>query len=62
MLNRYLAQQAAVIASLVSPKLRRNKQNIDTVDGNDISNAEDIVELLSSLKTATRVIKNQQFH
>ncbi|XP_065140690.1 E3 SUMO-protein ligase ZBED1-like [Paramisgurnus dabryanus] len=55
MIERYLEQQAAVTAALLSNDVRRNVRDIDTLDGSDIRDAEDIVNLLKPLKTATTV-------
>lgn len=59
MLDRYLEQNAAVTAALICPELRRNS-DIDTMDGSDITDAEDIVKLLSPLKTATKVLSDEK--
>ncbi len=40
-------------ATLVSPDLQHNTRDTATVNDSDISSAEDIVKLLSPLKTAT---------
>lgn len=62
MLDRYLEQHAAVTAALICPELRRNTRDgdIDTMDGSDITDAEDIVKLLSPLKTATKVLSDEK--
>ena len=59
MLERYLEQQAAVTATLVSTEIRRNARDIDTLDSSDVSDAEDIVKLLKPLKTATSVLSDE---
>ena len=60
MIERYLEQQAAVTATLPSNDVRRNVRDIDTLDGSDIPDAEDIVKLLKPLKTATTVLCDEK--
>uniref|UniRef100_A0A9J7Y5E2 BED-type domain-containing protein n=1 Tax=Cyprinus carpio carpio TaxID=630221 RepID=A0A9J7Y5E2_CYPCA len=60
MIERYLEQQAAVTATLLSNDVRRNVRDIDTLDGSDIRDAEDIVKLLKPLKTATTVLYDEK--
>ncbi|XP_016355543.1 zinc finger BED domain-containing protein 1 [Sinocyclocheilus anshuiensis] len=60
MIERYLEQQAAVTATLLSNDVRRNVRDIDTLDGSDIRDAEDIVRLLKPLKTATTVLCDEK--
>ncbi|XP_051999904.1 zinc finger BED domain-containing protein 4-like [Xyrauchen texanus] len=44
MIKRYLEQQVAVTATLLSNNVRRNVHDIDTLDGSDIRDAEDMDE------------------
>ncbi|XP_051999954.1 uncharacterized protein LOC127655912 isoform X2 [Xyrauchen texanus] len=44
MIEHYLEQQAAVTATLLSNDVRRNVRDIDTLDGSDIHDAEDMDE------------------
>ncbi|KAJ8346850.1 hypothetical protein SKAU_G00282510 [Synaphobranchus kaupii] len=60
MLDRYLEQQAAVTAALMSPEVRRNARDIDTLDVSDITDAKDLVKLLKPLKTATTVLCDEK--
>ncbi|ROL47946.1 Zinc finger BED domain-containing protein 1 [Anabarilius grahami] len=60
MIEHYLEQQAAVTATLLSNDVRRNVPDIDTLDGSDIRDAEDIVNLLKPLKTATTVLCDEK--
>lgn len=53
---RWYSTFLPLTATLVSQELQRNTQDIDTVDGNEISNAEDIIKWLSPPKTATRML------
>ncbi|XP_051805174.1 E3 SUMO-protein ligase ZBED1-like [Acanthochromis polyacanthus] len=59
MVERYLEQQVAVAAALLSADIRRNAREIDTLDNSDIRDAEDIVKLLKPLKTATTVLSDE---
>lgn len=56
MIERYLEQQQAIAAALLSSEVRHNAREIDTVDPADIADAEDIVKLLTPLKKATTVL------
>lgn len=60
MIERHLEQQPAVAAALLSADVRRNAREIDTLDNSDIRDAEDIVSLLKSLKTATTVLSDEK--
>ncbi|XP_073332449.1 E3 SUMO-protein ligase ZBED1-like [Pagrus major] len=60
MLQRYLDLQPAVAAALLSPEVRRNAREIDTLDNLDIRDAEDIMKLLKPLKTVTTVLSDEQ--
>ncbi|XP_022043243.2 E3 SUMO-protein ligase ZBED1-like [Acanthochromis polyacanthus] len=59
MVERYLEQQVAVAAALLSADIRRNAREINTLDNSDIRDAEDIVKLLKPLKTATTVLSDE---
>ncbi len=50
MLECYLEQQAAITAALLSTGVRKNARQLDTMDSNDITDAEEIVNLLKPLK------------
>ncbi|XP_057186792.1 E3 SUMO-protein ligase ZBED1-like [Triplophysa rosa] len=60
MIERYLELQAAVTATFLSNDVRRNVRDIDTLDGSDFRDAEDIVTLLKPLKTATTVLCDEK--
>lgn len=60
MLDRYLEQQTAVTAARMSPEVRRNARDINTLDISDITVAEDLVKLLKPLKTATTVLCDEK--
>ncbi len=50
MLERYLEQQAAITAALLSTEVRKIACQLDTMDSNDTTDAEEIVNLLKPLK------------
>lgn len=53
MVRRYLDQQPSIAATLVSPSIRKDDKDIDTLTDNDILNAERVMILLKPLKTMT---------
>ncbi|XP_039593991.1 E3 SUMO-protein ligase ZBED1-like [Polypterus senegalus] len=55
-IERYLEQQQAIAAALLSSEVRSNALEIDTLDAADIADAEEIVKLLTPLKKATTVL------
>ncbi|KAK3550638.1 hypothetical protein QTP70_001808 [Hemibagrus guttatus] len=60
MLERYLEQQAAITAALLSPEVRKNARQLDTMGSADISDAEEIVNLLKPLKKTTTVLSDEK--
>ncbi|KAL0146480.1 hypothetical protein M9458_058111 [Cirrhinus mrigala] len=56
MIERYLEQQQAIVAALLSSEVKRNAREIDNLDAADVADAEDIVKLLTPLKKATTVL------
>ncbi len=60
MLERYLEEQAAITAALLSTEVRKNARQLDTMDSNDITDAEEIVNLLKPLKKATTVLSDEK--
>ena len=56
MLSRYLEQQPAIMAVLMSREIRQNGKDIDTLSDSDVSKAEEAVELLKPMKTITTVL------
>ncbi|XP_030252893.1 uncharacterized protein LOC115569104 isoform X2 [Sparus aurata] len=60
MMERYLDLQPVVAAALLSPEVRRNAREVDTLDNLDIRDAEDIMKLLTPLKTVTTVLSDEQ--
>lgn len=60
MLERYLEQQPAFAATLLTESVRKNAGDLDTLSTSDIRDAYDIVKLLKPLKTATTVICDEK--
>ncbi len=60
MLERYLEQQVAIAAALLSTEVRKNTRQLDTMDSNDITDAEEMVNLLKPLKKATTVLSDEK--
>lgn len=60
MLIRFLEQQPAISAALLSPEVRRNEQDLCTLTETDITVAEDMVKALQPLKTATLVMSEEK--
>ncbi|XP_051506673.1 uncharacterized protein LOC127413511 isoform X2 [Myxocyprinus asiaticus] len=60
-LERYLEQQTAIMAALLSTEVRKNAHQLDTLDSADISDAKEIVNLLKPLKKkATTVLSDEK--
>lgn len=55
MLERYLEHQAAIMATLLSTEVRKYARQLDTLDSNDITDAEEIVNLLKTEKDSTNI-------
>ena len=60
MLERYREQQSAITAALLSTEVCKNARQLDTMDSADISDAEEIVNLLKPLKKATTVLSDEK--
>ncbi|XP_034050992.1 zinc finger BED domain-containing protein 1-like [Thalassophryne amazonica] len=59
MLGRFLEQQPAISAALLSPDVRRRESDICTLTETDITTAEDVVKCLGPMKTATLAISEE---
>lgn len=59
MIERFLEQQPAISAALLSPEVRRRESDICTLTETDITTAEDMVKCLSPMKTATLAISEE---
>ena len=60
MLTRYLEQQPAITAVLMSPEVRKNEKDISTLSETDISNAEEMVDVLRVMKTVTTILCSEK--
>ncbi len=56
MVARFLEQQPAITAALLSPKVRKREKEISTFTESDISNAEEFIQALKPVKVATNVM------
>lgn len=60
MLERFLEQQPAISAVLLSPDVRRNEKDLCSLKEEDITDAEDVVRALKQMKTATQVMSEEK--
>ncbi|XP_014677757.1 PREDICTED: zinc finger BED domain-containing protein 1-like, partial [Priapulus caudatus] len=56
MMQRFLEQQPAIVATLLSPELRKASKDIYTLKDDDISNAEEAIALLKPMKSITVIL------
>lgn len=56
MLERFLEQHPAIMATLMSKDLRKGVTDVGTLSESDIANMEDIVQLMGPVKMATTVM------
>ncbi|XP_060798149.1 E3 SUMO-protein ligase ZBED1-like isoform X2 [Neoarius graeffei] len=59
MVQRFLEQQPAVFATLMSKELRKGEE-VNTLNERDICNAEDIVKLMAPVKVVTTVMCEEE--
>lgn len=59
MLERFLEQQTAIMATLMSKNLRRGTE-VHTLSETDISNAEDIVKVMAPIKITTAMMCEEE--
>lgn len=59
MVERFLEQQPAVTAALLSPDMRKREKEISTFTELDISNAEEFIQALKPVKVATSVMTDE---
>ncbi|XP_070408816.1 E3 SUMO-protein ligase ZBED1-like [Nothobranchius furzeri] len=59
MVQRFLEQQPAICATLLSPEVRKGESDICTLNETDVSNAEDAVSALKAMKDATTLISEE---
>ncbi|CAI5682133.1 unnamed protein product [Oreochromis niloticus] len=60
MLQRFLEQQPAICAALLSPEVRKSSTDIFTLNETDIGNTEEIVRALKSMQVATTVMSEEK--
>ncbi|XP_028430301.1 zinc finger BED domain-containing protein 1-like [Perca flavescens] len=60
MLLRFLEQQPAVCAALLSPEVRKSSTDVFTLNESDIGNAEEIARALKSMQVATTVMSEEK--
>lgn len=59
-LERFLDQQPAISAALLSPEVRRNEKDLCSLKEEDITDAEDVVRALKPMKTATQTMSEEK--
>ncbi|KAL0151535.1 hypothetical protein M9458_053187 [Cirrhinus mrigala] len=59
MVERFLEQQPAITAALLSAELRKREKAICTFTESDISNAEEFIQALKAMKVATCVLSDE---
>uniref|UniRef100_A0A3P8P8X8 BED-type domain-containing protein n=1 Tax=Astatotilapia calliptera TaxID=8154 RepID=A0A3P8P8X8_ASTCA len=60
MLQRFLEQQPAICAALLSPEVRKSSTDIFTLNETDIGNTEEIVRALKSMQVVTTVMSEEK--
>ena len=60
MLERFLEQQPAVLATVISKEVRKFEKDVVSINEDDISAAEDTVTILKPVRTATTVLCSEQ--
>uniref|UniRef100_A0A8C5C1H1 HAT C-terminal dimerisation domain-containing protein n=1 Tax=Gadus morhua TaxID=8049 RepID=A0A8C5C1H1_GADMO len=60
MVDRFLEQQPAISATLLSPDVRRNERDLCSLTEEDVTTAEDLVRTLQPLKAATQAISEDK--
>ncbi|XP_034020296.1 uncharacterized protein LOC117504852 isoform X4 [Thalassophryne amazonica] len=60
MLERFLEQQPAISATLLSQDVRRNEKDICTLTEEDVTVAEDLVRALKPMKEATQAMSEDK--
>ncbi|XP_049918265.1 E3 SUMO-protein ligase ZBED1-like [Epinephelus moara] len=59
MVSRFLEQQPAITATLLSPLVRRAESDLCTLSETDVTNAEDVIAALKPMKDATSVMSEE---
>ena len=60
MVERFLEQQPAICATLLSAEVRKNAKELWTMSDTDLTNAEDVAKTLRPLKVATLVMSEEK--
>ncbi|XP_053554170.1 thyroid hormone receptor alpha isoform X1 [Bombina bombina] len=60
MVERFLEQQPAICATLLSPEVRKSESDLCTLNETDVSNAEDAVSALKPMKDATTLMSEER--
>uniref|UniRef100_A0A8C5MWL9 BED-type domain-containing protein n=1 Tax=Leptobrachium leishanense TaxID=445787 RepID=A0A8C5MWL9_9ANUR len=60
MVERFLQQQPAICATLISPEVRKRESDLCTLNETDVSNAEDAVSALKPMKDATTLMSEER--
>lgn len=60
MLERFVEQQPAICAALLSNDVRKNAKDLWTLTESDITCAEDVIKALKPLKLATHVMSEEK--
>ena len=59
MLERFLVQQPAISAALLSPKVRRNEKDLCSLKEEDITDADDVVRALKPMKSNSNHVRRK---
>ncbi|KAJ4931091.1 hypothetical protein JOQ06_025390 [Pogonophryne albipinna] len=59
MVERFLEQQPAICATLLSPEVRKGQSDLCTLNETDVSNAKDAVSALKPMKDATTLMSEE---
>ncbi|XP_055068182.2 E3 SUMO-protein ligase ZBED1-like [Misgurnus anguillicaudatus] len=60
MIDRFLEQQPAICATLLSPEVRKGESDLFTLTDTDVTNAEDAVNALKPMKDATTLMSEEK--
>lgn len=60
MVERFLEQQPAICATLLSPEVRKGETDLCTLTETDVTNAEDAVRALKPMKDATTLMSEER--
>lgn len=60
MVERFLEQQPAICATLLSPEVRKGEKDLCTLSETDVTNAEDAVRALKPMKDVTTLMSEER--